>query len=142
MSLDAIKVSIPYRDGKANFKVGNITADDDDQYCANKKYVDDSSVTTPITETETVVVDTTTVNFALDAEHDTGMYVSAENAISLGSTQLQWNDGRQKYKVIWDGVEYICYVQSTTNPKYKDDGTYTYYDWQILGNGNNKIKLL
>lgn len=139
MSLDAIKVSIPYRDGKANFKVGNITADDDDQYCANKKYVDDSSVTTPITETETVVVDTTTVNFALDAEHDTGMYVSAENAISLGSTQLQWNDGRQKYKVIWDGVEYICYVQSTTNPKYKDDGTYTYYDWQILGNGNNKL---
>lgn len=139
MSLDAIMVSIPYRDDKANFKVGNITADDDDQYCANKKYVDDSSVTTPITETETVVVDTTTVNFALDAEHDTGMYVSAENAISLGSTQLQWNDGRQKYKVIWDGVEYICYVQSTTNPKYKEDGTYTYYDWQILGNGNNKL---
>lgn len=101
--------------------------------------LDGDLVTTPITETETVVVDTTTVNFALDAEHDTGMYVSAENAISLGSTQLRWNDGRQKYKVIWDGVEYICYVQSTTNPKYKDDGTYTYYDWQILGNGNNKL---
>lgn len=101
--------------------------------------LDGDLVTTPITETETVVVDTTTVNFALDAEHDTGMYVSAENAISLGSTQLQWNDGRQKYKVIWDGVEYICYVQATTNPKYKEDGTYTYYDWQILGNGNNKL---
>lgn len=101
--------------------------------------LDGDLVTTPITETETVVVDTTTVNFALDAEHDTGMYVSAENAISLSSTQLQWNDGRQKYKVIWDGVEYICYVQSTTNPKYNDDGTYKYYDWQILGNGNNKL---
>ena len=101
--------------------------------------LDGDLVTTPITETETVVVDTTTVNFALDAEHDTGMYVSAENAISLSSTQLQWNDGRQKYKVIWDGVEYICYVQSTTNPKYNDDGTYGYYDWQILGNGNNKL---
>lgn len=101
--------------------------------------LDGDLITTPITETETVVVDTTTVNFALDAEHDTGMYVSAENAISLSSTQLQWNDGRQKYKVIWDGVEYTCYVQSTTNPKYKEDGTYTYYDWQILGNGNNKL---
>ena len=101
--------------------------------------LDGDLVATPITETETVIVDTTTVNFALDAEHDTGMYVSAENAISLSSTQLQWNDGRQKYKVIWDGVEYICYVQSTTNPKYKEDGTYTYYDWQILGNGNNKL---
>lgn len=101
--------------------------------------LDGDLVTTPITETETVVIDTTTVNFALDAEHDTGMYVSAENAISLGSTQLAWNDGRQKYKVIWDGVEYICYVQATTNPKYNDDGTYTAYDWQILGNGNNKL---
>lgn len=110
-----------------------------DYHAANKKFVEDSLIAKPITETETVVVDTTTVNFALDTEHDTGMYVSAENAISLGSTQLAWNDGRQKYKVIWDGVEYICYVQATTNPKYKEDGSYSYYDWQILGNGNNKL---
>lgn len=128
--------TIPRRVGSGQISVGTPT---EESHATTKKYVDDSSVTTPITETETVVVDTTTVNFALDAEHDTGMYVSAENAISLSSTQLQWNDGRQKYKVIWDGVEYICYVQSTTNPKYNDDGTYSYYDWQILGNGNNKL---
>lgn len=128
--------TVPRRLADGQITVGTPT---EESHATTKKYVDDSSVTTPITETETVVVDTTTVNFALDAEHDTGMYVSAENAISLGGTQLQWNDGRQKYKVIWDGVEYICYVQSTTNPKYKDDGTYGYYDWQILGNGNNKL---
>lgn len=136
MALDAIGYTVPRRLADGQIVVGTPT---EESHATTKKYVDDSLVTTPITETETVVVDTTTVNFALDAEHDTGMYVSAENAISLGSTQLQWNDGRQKYKVIWDGVEYICYVQSTTNPKYNDDGTYKYYDWQILGNGNNKL---
>jgi len=95
-------------------------------------------VTTPITETETVVVDTTTVNFALDTEHDTGMYVSAENAISLGSTQLQWTGGRDKYKVIWDGVEYIVYGQVSTVTRLSDDGAPTgFYEWQLLGNGSN-----
>lgn len=136
MALTEIPYTVPRRVAGGQIFVGTPT---EESHATTKKYVDDSSVTTPITETETVVVDTTTVNFALDAEHDTGMYVSAENAISLSSTQLQWDDGRQKYKVIWDGVEYICYGQSTTNPKYKEDGTYTYYDWQILGNGNNKL---
>lgn len=102
----------------------------------------DSLVTTPITETETVVVDTTTVNFALDAEHDTGMYVSAENAISLGSTQLNWDSGTDKYKVIWDGVEYIVYGQVSTvtrlNDKLNDvDVPSGWYAWQLLGNGSN-----
>lgn len=36
------KLTIPFRDNKGNFKVGNLTADDDGQYCANKKYVDDA----------------------------------------------------------------------------------------------------
>ena len=36
--------TIPYRNDKGNFKVGNLTADDDGQYCANKKYVDDNFV--------------------------------------------------------------------------------------------------
>lgn len=41
-------LTLPYRDGiKANFKVGNLTADDDGQYCANKKYVDDNFVKMP-----------------------------------------------------------------------------------------------
>lgn len=36
--------TIPYRNDKGNFKVGDLTADDDGQYCANKKYVDDNFV--------------------------------------------------------------------------------------------------
>ncbi len=104
--------------------------------------LDGDLVTTPITETETVVVDTTTVNFALDAEHDTGMYVSAENAISLGSTQLVWTSGRDKYKVIWDGVEYIVYGQDSIiarlNNKLDDVNMPSgWYSWQLLGNGSN-----
>lgn len=113
-----------------------------DNDAANKKFVEDSLITTPITETETVVVDTTTVNFALDAEHDTGMYVSVENAISLGSTQLDWSSGRDKYKVIWDGVEYIVYGQSSTVTKLNNklnnvDIPSGWYGWQLLGNGSN-----
>lgn len=104
--------------------------------------LDGDLVTTPITETETVVVDTTTVNFALDTEHDTGMYVSAENAISLGSTQLVWTSGRDKYKVIWDDVEYIVYGQDSIiarlNNKLDDvDMPSGWYSWQLLGNGSN-----
>ena len=41
--------TIPYRDfSKKNFKVGDLTAGDDGQYCANKKYVDDA-VTNAVT---------------------------------------------------------------------------------------------
>ena len=90
----------------------------------------------PITETETIIVDTTTVSFALDTEHDTGMYVSAENAISLGSTQ-GWDSGRAKYKVIWDGVEYIVYGQSSNVTRMTDLRPTSYYGWQLLGNGSN-----
>lgn len=42
MDNNANAITIPYRDGKVNFKIGNLTADDDGQYCANKKYVDDT----------------------------------------------------------------------------------------------------
>ena len=90
----------------------------------------------PVTETETVIVDTTTVSFALDTEHDTGMYVSAENAISLGSTQ-GWDSGRAKYKVIWDGVEYIVYGQCSNVTRMTDLRPTSYYGWQLLGNGSN-----
>lgn len=36
------QLTVPYRDTKGNFKVGNLTADDDGQYCANKKFVEDA----------------------------------------------------------------------------------------------------
>nr|DAH30532.1 MAG TPA: hypothetical protein [Caudoviricetes sp.] len=44
MEISPQQLTIPYRDSKGNFKVGDITADDDGQYCANKKYVDDNYV--------------------------------------------------------------------------------------------------
>ena len=48
MEIEPKILSVPYRDGnKANFKVGNLTADDDGQYCTNKKYVDDNFVKIP-----------------------------------------------------------------------------------------------
>lgn len=43
MEIAPQQLTIPYRDTKGNFKVGDITADDDGQYCANKKYVDDAN---------------------------------------------------------------------------------------------------
>ena len=43
MNIDVSKLSFPYRDyEKSNFKVGDLTAGDDGQYCANKKYVDEA----------------------------------------------------------------------------------------------------
>lgn len=43
MEINVTKLSFPYRDwDKSNFKVGDLTADDDGQYCANKKYVDEA----------------------------------------------------------------------------------------------------
>ena len=43
MEINPSRLTVPYRDyDKMNFKVGNVTADDDGQYCANKKYVDDA----------------------------------------------------------------------------------------------------
>lgn len=43
MEINPMRLSIPYRDyEKSNFKVGDLTADDDGQYCANKKYVDEA----------------------------------------------------------------------------------------------------
>ena len=139
MAFDAIGYTVPRRLADGQIIVGTPT---EESHATTKKYVDDSLVTTPITETETVVVDTTTVNFALDAEHDTGMYVSAENAISLGSTQLDWTSGRDKYKVIWDGVEYIVYGQASTVTKLNGklnnvDVPSGWYGWQLLGNGSN-----
>lgn len=139
MALTEIPYTVPRRVAGGQIFVGTPT---EESHATTKKYVDDSSVTTPITETETVVVDTTTVNFALDVEHDTGMYVSAENAISLASTQLDWSSGRDKYKVIWDDVEYIVYGQYSIIARLNNNlGDVSmpsgWYSWQLLGNGSN-----
>lgn len=42
MEVSAQRRTVPFRDTKGNFKVGNLTADDDGQYCANKKFVEDA----------------------------------------------------------------------------------------------------
>ena len=45
MEINVSRLTVPYRDyDKMNFKVGDLTAEDDGQYCANKKYVDDNFV--------------------------------------------------------------------------------------------------
>lgn len=97
-------------------------------------YANKVALTVPISETETVLVPETTLTFALDAEHDTGMYVSAKNAISFTFKELQ------KYRVTWDGVDYIAYGRYFTWIKLNDDGSIkSAYDWQLIGNGNNGL---
>lgn len=101
---------------------------------AAEDYANKVSLTVPISETETVLVPETTLTFALDAEHDTGMYVSAKNAISFTFKELQ------KYRVTWDGVDYIAYGRYFTWLKFDNDGfVETWYDWQLVGNGNNTL---
>ena len=59
-------------------------------------------------ETETNVVAETTLNFTLDA--GTGLYRTVDNAITIAD----WDTYRQmpvaKFKVTFDGVEYVCYI--------------------------------
>lgn len=70
MEIDPKILSVPYRDGtKANFKVGNLTADDDGQYCANKKYVDDAIATSSTTVDGTSIVKDTDGKIQLNQEY-------------------------------------------------------------------------
>lgn len=82
-----------------------------------------------ISESETPLFGPTAVSFAADTENSTGMYVSAENAISIAMTE------GEKYRVVWDGVSYIVYdeVYSETT------STGGWYEWDILGNGDNAL---
>lgn len=87
-------------------------------------------------ETETNVVAETTLNFTLDA--GTGLYRTVDNAITIAD----WDTYRQmpvaKFKVTFDGVEYICYAHDTERQILSESGTVTsYYDWQYLGNPNS-----
>ena len=81
---------------------------------AAEDYANKVALTVPISETETVLVPETTLTFALDAEHDTGMYVSAKNAISFTFKELQ------KYRVTWDGIDYIAYCKSFSYLRFVD----------------------
>ena len=82
-----------------------------------------------ISESESVLFGPAAVSFAADTENSTGMYVSAENAISIAMTE------GEKYRVVWDGVSYIVYdeVYSETT------STGGWYEWDILGNGDNAL---
>lgn len=82
-----------------------------------------------ISESESVLFGPAAVSFAADTENSTGMYVSAENAISIAMTE------GEKYRVVWDGVSYIVYdeVYSETT------STGGWYEWNILGNGDNAL---
>lgn len=98
--------------------------------------INDLPFTSPLAlalnETETQLVASTSVSFSLDAEHNTGLYVSAKNAITISS----FKEG-QKYKVVWDGKTYFVYGWKFT---YLDpNSTANWYDWQLIGNGNNNV---
>lgn len=96
--------------------------------------INDLPFTSPLAlalnETETQLVASTSVSFSLDAEHNTGLYVSAKNAITISS----FAEG-QKYRVVWDGKTYFVYGWRFT--ALKADGGW--YDWQLIGNGNNGV---
>lgn len=98
--------------------------------------VNDLPFTSPLAlalnETETQLVANTSVSFSLDTEHNTGLYVSAKNAITISS----FAEG-QKYRVVWDGKTYFVYGWRFT---YLDpNSTANWYDWQLIGNGNNNV---
>lgn len=87
-------------------------------------------------ETETNIVAETTLNFTLDA--GTGLYRTVDNAITIAD----WETYRQmpvaKFKVTFDGVQYVCYMHDTERQVLSESGTVTsYYDWQYLGNPNS-----
>lgn len=69
MDVGPLQLTMPYRDTKGNFKVGNLTADDDGQYCANKKYVDDAVATSSATVDGTSIVKDTDGKIQLNQEY-------------------------------------------------------------------------
>ena len=70
MNIDVAKLSFPYRDyEKSNFKVGDLTAGDDGQYCANKKYVDEAIATSSTTVDGTSIVKDTDGKIQLNQEY-------------------------------------------------------------------------
>lgn len=83
-----------------------------------------------ISESETVLFGPASVSFAADTENSTGMYVSAENAISIEMT------AGEKYRVVWDGVSYIVYDEEFSETSSSGNG---WYEWDILGNGDNAL---
>lgn len=69
MDIGPLQLTMPYRDTKGNFKVGDLTADDDGQYCANKKYVDDTVATSSATVDGTSIVKDTDGKIQLNQEY-------------------------------------------------------------------------
>ena len=69
MDINPKTLTMPYRDDKLNFKVGDLTADDDGQYCANKKYVDEAIATSSTTVDGTSIVKDTDGKIQLNQEY-------------------------------------------------------------------------
>lgn len=93
-----------------------------------------------IEETIKEVVPKTTIQFALDMEHNTGWYVSNVNVIRFDFASIDdIEKGECKYIINWDGVDYEVYEEQFSTPGSDGDPTKLYYDWQNLGNANNDI---
>ena len=70
MEINPSRLTVPYRDyDKMNFKVGDLTVDDDGQYCANKKYVDDAVAGSSATVDGTSIVKDTDGKIQLNQEY-------------------------------------------------------------------------
>lgn len=94
-----------------------------------------------LTETVKELVPTTTVVFAEDTDHNTGLYVSGKDIITFSFVSTgDITKGDCKYIVTWDGKDYEVYEEQFSAPKYDDSGKQTtFYDWQNLGNANNDV---
>ena len=94
-----------------------------------------------LTETITELVPKTTVVFAEDTEHSTGLYVSGKDIITFSFVSTDdIAKGNCKYIITWDDIDYVVYEEQFSAPKYDSSGKQkTFYDWQNIGNANNDI---
>ena len=94
-----------------------------------------------LTETITELLPKTTVVFAEDTEHNTGLYVSGKDIITFSFVSTDdIAKGNCKYIITWDDVDYEVYEEQFSAPKYDSSGKVTtFYDWQNIGNANNDI---
>lgn len=93
-----------------------------------------------LTETITELVPKTTIVFAEDTDHNTGLYVSGKDVITF--VYANTNDiinGNCKYIITWDDIDYVVYEEQFSAPRESEDIKAIYYDWQNIGNANNDI---
>lgn len=82
-----------------------------------------------LNQTETQIVASTSLTFAIDSEHNTNFYASTKNAITISGFEKD-----QTYKIIWDGTTYYCYSRANA----ATSGS-SFYSWRSVGNANDSV---